>query len=124
LNQLRKSYNLPAQSSGIQLFKDDKSDIHNLAKKMISKTPQRKTNSQFSNQKNNFSRNAAAGHTRTHTHGNNNSFNQQTPTPTQRNNHLLSLKVKLSETVTIEANIYKDDTPSSVADRVLRHANA
>lgn len=36
---------------------------------------------------------------------------------------MLHLKIKLNEANYISANIYKDDTASSVADRLFRHAN-
>ena len=36
---------------------------------------------------------------------------------------LIFLKIKMSENNYINANVYKDDTSSSVADRVWRQAN-
>lgn len=36
---------------------------------------------------------------------------------------LILLKIKLSENNYVNANIYKDDTASTVTDRVWRHAN-
>lgn len=36
---------------------------------------------------------------------------------------LISLRIKLSSSHYVSANIYKDDTAQSVADRVFRHAN-
>lgn len=36
---------------------------------------------------------------------------------------LIHLKIKLSDTNIVSANVFKDDTAYSVADRVFRHAN-
>ena len=48
---------------------------------------------------------------------------QQSFLADHKEKHLLSLRIKLSATMFVSANLYKDDTAQSVADRVFRHAN-